>query len=64
MISLTESNVTYTAATTGFKGGEFLLNNSDLTVNSAAALGLNTTVTGADSGGNTLHLVFADVAEI
>ena len=63
-ISLTESNVTFTADNTGFKGGEFLLNNSDLTVNSAEALGLNTTVTGADSGGNTLHLVFADVAEI
>lgn len=63
-ISLTESNVTFTADNTGFEGGEFLLNNSDLTVNSAEALGLNTTVTGADSGGNTLHLVFADAAEI
>lgn len=63
-IALTNSNVTLTGDNTAFHGGEFVLSESDLTVNSAEALGLNTNVRGEAAGGSTLHLDFADAADL
>lgn len=63
-IALTNSNVTLTGDNTAFNGGEFVLSESDLTVNSAKALGLNTNVRGEAAGGSTLHLDFADAADL
>ena len=63
-IALTNSNVTLTGDNTAFNGGEFVLSESDLTVNSAEALGLNTNVRGEAAGGSTLHLDFADAADL